>query len=230
MTKLLHIFLLSGCCFLMPDAEAQKWTVGLYSQAHFPQHEYKETYSKTGVGMGLDALYTPEEEGLLSVGGEAGILFLRTARRRVDPYNLGWGNTHQLIASNNIVTLGAKARLNFIRDPEKMVRVYLEAKLGTNAFIRSVELQQLTTTETEASVSRTKWGLYGGPAAGFSVAIGENRKIHVFAQAAYLWGSQTTYYSNPRINEADKPVFTANRSRTDMIFAQAGFRFNLEDS
>ena len=230
MTKLLHIFLLCGCSFIITDIDAQKWTIGLYSQAHFPQTDYKEIYPKTGVGMGLDALYTPGEEGLISIGGEAGMLFLRNARRRVDLYNLGWGNTHMMIASNNIVTLGAKARLNIIRDPEKAVRLYIEGKVGTNAFARSVELQQLVSGETDASVSRTRWGMYAGPGAGISVALGENRKVLLFAQAAYLWGSKTTYYSHPRINEENKPVFTANRSTTDMILAQLGFRFNLEDN
>lgn len=230
MHKLLHILFFSSCCLIVTDMDAQKWTVGLYSQAHFPQTDYKAIYPKTGVGMGLDALYTPVEDGLISFGGEAGILFMRTARRRVDPYELGVGNTHQLIASNNIVTLGAKARINLIRDTEKPVRVYIEGKAGTNAFSRSVELQQLITGETDASVSRTKWGLYGGPGVGIAVALGENRKIFVFAQAAYLWGSTTTYYSHPRINGSDKPVFTANRSTTDMVLAQLGFRFNLEDS
>jgi hypothetical protein len=230
MHKILHILFFSSCSFIVTDIDAQKWTAGLYSQAHFPQTDYKAIYPKTGVGMGLDVLYTPAKDGLISFGGEIGMLFLRTARRRVDPYEFGVGNTHQLIASNNIINLGAKARINLIRDTEKPVRVYIEGKAGTNVFSRSVELQQLITGETDASVSRTNWGLYGGPGAGVSVAIGEKRKVVVFAQAAYLWGSTTTYYSHPRINEVNKPVFTANRSTTDMILAQLGLRFKLEGS
>jgi len=70
--------------------------------------------------------------------------------------------------------------------------------------------------------------MYGGPGAGFSIALGENRKVFVFAQAAYLWGSKTTYYSHPRINEDNKPEFTSNRSTTDMILAQLGFSFKLD--
>jgi len=202
--------------------------MALYSQAHFPQTAYKETYPKTGVGFGVDAMNTPREDGLISIGGEFGVLFLRNTRRRVDLYNLGWGNTHQLIVSNSIMTMGAKARLNIIRDEEKPVRLYIEGKLGTNAFVRNVELQQLITGETDANASRTKWSMYGGPGAGFSIALGENRKVFVFAQAAYLWGSKTTYYSHPRINEDNKPEFTSNRSTTDMILAQLGFSFKLD--
>ncbi len=228
MNKILHIFLLSSCTFFITDAYSQKWTTSLYSQAHFPQKEYKDTYAKTGVGFGIDAMNTPAEDGLFSIGGEFGVLFLRNTRRRVDLYNLGWGNTHQLIVSNSIMNMGAKVRINLIRDQEKPVRLFIEGKLGTNAFIRSVELQQLITGETDANASRTKWALYGGPGAGIAVALGENRKVFVFAQAAYLWGSTTTYYSHPRINENDKPEFTANRSSTDMILAQLGFTFNLD--
>lgn len=228
MNKILHIFVFISSTLLITRVDAQQWTVGLYSQAHFPQNEYQANYPRTGVGFGIDAVNTPAEDGLLSIGGELGVLFLRNTRRRVDLYNLGWGNTHHLIASTSIMNIGAKARLNIIRDQEKPVRLFIEGKLGTNAFIRSVELQQLNTGETDANASRTRWGLYGGPGAGVSVALGENRKVFVFAQAAYLWGSKTTYYSNPRINQENKPEFTGNRSTTDMVLAQLGFSFNLD--
>lgn len=228
MKKILHIFFIGCACLFVNHVSAQRWSMGLFSQAHFPQNEFKETYSKTGVGFGIDAMNTPAQDGLFSFGGEFGVLFLRNTRRRVDLYNLGWGNTHQLIVSNSIMNMGAKARINIIRDQDKPVRLFIEGKLGANAFVRNVELQQIITGETDANASRTRWGLYGGPGAGISVALGENRKVFLFAQAAYLWGSTTTYYSHPRINENDKPEFTTNRSATDMIVGQLGFSFNLD--
>jgi hypothetical protein len=230
MRTLLTVFFLS---MLFPAANGQRTSAAVHLELGFPQGEYKSTpdYPKTGIGIRFNLLHRISDDSPFSVGGDIGYMATETETRDFELYYGGYYDTYRVSASSNIVNFAFKVRADLL-PKEKPVLIFVEGTVGTNLFYSAANVQRLTyyggSQYVDADNTKGYWAFTWGPGAGIEVPVGKNKRVAIAAKAAYLFGSNTTYLTDPNIDTNSGTVyFTQNESKTDMVLAELGARFAL---
>ena len=216
--------------FIATAVSAQKASLGLNLQLSFPQGEYKATYPKTGVGARVNFMYRPKEDGPLSVGGEFGYMVTGSDSRYFDIYYGGFYDTYRISASNNILSLAFKARADLLTR-ETPVRVFVDATAGWNLFFSSINIERETfygnSQYVDGDNSKGYWAFMWGPGAGVEIPIDRRKQTLISIKGSYLFGANTTYLTDPYIDNNGHIFFTQHESKTDMILLELGLRLYL---
>ena len=227
MRNLLIVFLMTA---LIYSADAQKTSVGVHLQLSFPQGEYKSTYPKTGVGLRLNVLHRLRQDGPISIGGDVGYLVTGSDSRLFDIYYGGFYDTYKISASNNVLSLAFKARADLVSN-ERPVRVFVEGTVGANLFFSSINIERETyfgnSQYVDGDNSKGYWAFVWGPGVGIEIPIDKRRQTAIVVKGSYLFGANTTYLTDPYIDNNGEIFFARHESKTDMILAELGLRFSL---
>jgi hypothetical protein len=227
MRSLLLLFLIAGLAFA---AGAQKTIVGANLQLSFPQGEYKSNYPKTGVGLRLNLLHRLKEDGPISIGGDIGFLEVGSDARLFDLNYGGYYDTYKISASNNVLSLAFKARADLV-SRERPFLVFVETTVGTNLFFSSVSVERETYFGNSQTVggdnSKGYWAFIWGPGIGIEIPLDKRQQAAVCLNGSYLFGSNTTYLSDPRIDNSGDVYFDQHQSKTNMVIAELGVRIAL---
>jgi hypothetical protein len=223
-------FLFIVVVVLSLTGQAQKTSLGINLQLSFPQGEYKSTYPKTGVGLRFNVLYRLKEDGPLSIGGEVGYLVTGSDSRYFDIYYAGFYDRYRVSASNNVLSLAFKARADLLPN-DRPVRLFIDGTVGTNLFYSSINIEQETYFGSSQSVggdnSKGYWAFVWGPGLGMEFPVDKRKNIFIAAKGSYLFGANTTYLTDPYIDNNGRIYFTQHESKTDMILAELGLRITL---
>jgi len=227
MRSLLTVFFIIA---LSCSAHSQRTMATIDIQLTFPQGEYKSTYAKTGVGLRFNMLRRIGEESPISVGGEVGYLVTGSDSRYFDLYYGGYYDTYKISASNNVVNLAFKARADLV-SKERPVLVFVDATIGANLFYSSAAIEQQTyfgnSQTVDADNSKGYWAFVWGPGIGIEIPMDKRKQIAAVVKGSYLFGANTTYLTDPSIDNNGTVYFTQHESKTDMILAELGVRFTF---
>lgn len=221
-------------CFisiLLSPVYSQRTSAAIHLELSFPQGEYKTTYPKTGFGIRFNMLHRISEESPLSIGGDVGYMATESDSRYFDLYYGGYFDTYKISASSNVVNLAFKARADLV-SREKPVLLFVEGTVGANLFYSSASIQRETyyggSQFVDGDNSKGYWALTWGPGLGIEVPVDKRKLVAVVVKAAYLFGANTTYLTDPSIDNSSGTVyFTQHESKTDMILAEFGVRFTF---
>jgi hypothetical protein len=199
-------------------------------QLSFPQGEYKSTYAKTGVGIHMNVLRRISEEGPISVGGEFGFLVTGSDSKTFDLLYGGYYDTYKISASNNILNLAFKARADLV-PKERPVLLFIETTIGANLFYSSASIQRETyfgnSQYVDGDNSKGYWAFTWGPGIGLEFPVDKRKQAAIVVKASYLFGANTTYLTDPYIDNNGDVYFDQHESKTSMIIAELGFRYSF---
>ena len=227
MRNLIISFLVTG---LVCSADAQKNSAGIHLQLSFPQGEYKSTYPKTGVGIRLNFLHRLKEDGPFSIGGDIGFLLTGSDSRFFDIYYGGYYDTYKVSASNNIVSLAFKARADLLSN-ERPLQLFIESTIGANLFYSSLSIERQSyygnSQYVDGNNSKGYWAFTWGPGIGIEIPIDKHKQAAVSLKGSYLLGANSTYLTDPYIDNNGTTYFNQHESKTNMILAELGIRLSL---
>ena len=227
MRRLIVVALLTGFLF---SANAQKTSLGVNLQLSFPQGEYKSVYPKTGVGLRFNVFHRLKDDGPLSIGGDIGFLVVSSDARYFDLYYGGYYDTYKVSASNNVLSIAFKARADLMSN-ERPVQLFVEGTVGANLFYSSMSIERETyfgnSQYVDGDNSKGYWAFTWGPGIGIDIPIDKRRQAAVSVKASYLLGTNTTYLTDPVIDNSGTAYFDQHESKTNMILAELGIRFFL---
>jgi hypothetical protein len=223
-------FLTALFAILLLSANGQRTMGSIDLQLSFPQGEYKLAYPKTGVGIRFNVLHRIAEESPLSVGGEFGFLVVGSDSRLFDMYYGGYYDTYKISASNNVMNLAFKARADLV-PPDRPILIFIEATVGANLFYSTANIQRETYFGNSQYVagdnSKGYWAFTWGPGVGLEFPVDKRKQVAIVAKASYLFGGNTTYLTDPTIDNNGDIYFTQHQSKTDMILAEFGVRLTF---
>jgi hypothetical protein len=224
MRSLMIIFLIT---VIVSSANAQKTIANVNLQLSFPQGEYKSNFPKTGVGMRLSILRRLKEDGPISIGGELGYLLTGSDTRYFDIFYGGFYDRYKVSATNNVLSLAFKARADLM-PAERPVKVFVETTVGANLFFSSVNIERETYYSGSQSVggdnSKGYWAFIWGPGIGIEIPVDKRKQAAVVVKGTYLFGANTTYLTDPYIDNNGDTYFTRHESKTNMILGELGIR------
>jgi hypothetical protein len=227
MRSSLIVIFIAGCLI---SAHAQETSIGATVQLSFPQGDYQSNFPKTGVGMRINIMHRLNEDGPLSLGGELGYLVAGSRARYFSGYYGGYFDTYKLSASSNVFALAFKARAD-LSPAERPIRFFIEATVGANLFFSSVSLQGQSnfggSQYVDGDNSKGYWSFSWGPGVGVEIPIDKKGRVGAIVKGAYLLGTNTTYLTDPSIDNSGNVYFTQHESKTNMIIAEFGVRFSL---
>ncbi len=210
-------------------ASAQKTITTLSLQLSFPQDEYRDAYSATGVGLRWNVMHRPQESPL-SIGGELGFLINGSDSRSFDIYYLGFYDRYRISATNNIVSLAFKVRADLVPN-ENSMQLFVDATAGTNLFFSSVDVSRETyfgqSDYAGGNSTKGHWAFVWGPGVGVEIPLSKNKRTALSVKGSYLFGSRTKYFTDPYIDNNGEVYFTQRESETTMLLMEAGVRFGL---
>jgi len=212
------------------SGDAQRTSIGINLQLSFPQGEYKSTYPKTGAGIRFNVLYRLKEDGPMSIGGEFGYLVTGSDTRYFDIYYGGFYDTYKISASNNVLSLAFKARADLLPN-ERPVKLFIDGTIGGNLFFSSINIERETyfgnSQYVDGDNSKGYWAFVWGPGIGIEIPIDKRRQVAIAVKGSYLFGANTTYLTDPYIDNNGNIYFNQHESKTDMILAELGLRIAL---
>ncbi|MEO7801303.1 MAG: hypothetical protein ABIR81_04850 [Ginsengibacter sp.] len=217
------------CILVTINACAQKFTSSLNLQLAVPQGEYKEANRESGLGARLNFLYRPSPVVPIKIGIEAGMQVKGSTSQYFAGYVFGFYEEYKLTASNNIASLNFVTRLQPLK-PNK-VKPFVDAIAGWNIFFSTVSTESLSyynsADQSYSKSSKAKWAFNYGAAAGLDIPLNRRDELGMELKVAYVFGSNSDYYTNPRINDSGEVFFTRQNSLTNMLIPQAGLRWNF---
>lgn len=217
------------CLFAGVSASAQKFTSSVDLQLAVPQGEYKEANKESGLGARLNFLYRPSPVVPIKIGIEAGMQVKGSTSQYFAGYVFGFYEEYKLTASNNIASLNFIARLQPL-NPNK-IKPFVDAIAGWNIFFSTVSTESLSyyssADQSYSKSSKAKWAFNYGAAAGLDIPLSRRDDLGLELKVAYLFGSNSDYYTDPRIDDSGEVFFTSQNSLTNMLIPQVGLRWNF---
>ena len=217
-------------CLVMLSAQSQKTFSTASLQLTFPQGEYRSTSSEAGIGVRWNVMHKFSDNSPLSIGGEIGYLVISSTSRYFDLYYQGFFDRYKVAASSNVVTLAFKARAD-LTQPEQKTIVFVDATIGTNLFFSSVDITAESSfggsQNAGGNSSKGYWAFLFGPGAGVEIPLGKSREVNLVLKTSFLFGTTSKYLTDPYIDNGGDVYFLQRESRTDLIVAEAGVRFNI---
>ncbi len=216
--------LLSYSCF------SQKFSASIDAQLSIPQGEYKTVDKDAGIGGRGNFFYKPGRDVPVKIGLELGMQVKGSTSQYFSGYINGFYDEFQVSASNNIFSLMFLSR--FQQEKRGKIKPFLDAIAGWNVFFSTVNIERLTYysnyNSSYSNSSKAKWAFTYGAAAGIDVPLNKRDDLGLEIKCAYLFGSNTTYLTDPRIDETGKVFFSEQNSATNMLIPQIGLRISIQ--
>ena len=204
---------------------SQKFSASIDLQMSVPEGEYKTANPDAGIGARGNFFYRPQKNIPVKIGLELGM----QVKGSTHQYFSGIYDDFKVSASNNIYTLMFVTRLQ----PEKegKIKPFLDAIAGWNVFFSTVNIERLTFfssyNSSYSNSTKAKWAFSYGGAVGIDIPLNRRDDVGLEIKCAYLFGSDTEYLTNPRIDNDGQVYFTEQRSTTNMLIPQIGVRISI---
>jgi len=209
---------------------AQKTSTTVSLQLSFPQGDYKSTFPVTGYGLRWNLMHKPSLNVPISIGGELAYLVTGNSARVFDIFYLGFYDRYRVSATNNVFTIAFKARADLLPTGQPL-QLFIDGTVGTNLFFSSVDVSRETffgqSEYNGGNSTKGYWALIFGPAIGLEIALDKRREVALLLKGSYLFGSNTKYLTDPYIDNDGNVFFTQRESKTNMVIAETGVRFNI---
>ena len=226
----MKIFLLTCICIVACISSfSQKFSASIDVQMSVPQGDYKTANPDAGIGGRGDFFYRPQKNIPVKIGLELGMQVKGSTHQYFSGYINGFYDDFKVSASNNIFSLMFVTRLQ----PEKegKIKPFLDAIAGWNVFFSTVNVERLTFysayNSSYSNSSKAKWAFTYGGAAGIDIPLNKRDDMGLELKCAYLFGSDTRYLTDPRIDNDGRVYFDEKRSTTDMLVPQIGLRISI---
>jgi hypothetical protein len=209
---------------------AQKFSASIDLQMSVPQGEYKTENPDAGFGARGDFFFRPGKNIPVKIGLEPGFQVKGSTSQYFSGYINGFYDDFKVSASNNIFSLLFLTR--FQQEKRGKIKPFIDAMAGWNIFYSTVTVERLTYfsnyNSSYSNSSKAKWAFSYGAAAGVDIPLNKGDDLGLEIKCAYLRGSNTTYLTDPRINDTGEVFFSEKNSATDMLIPQVGLRFSIE--
>lgn len=208
----------------------QKLSASIDLQVSLPEGEYKSADADAGFGGRGNFFFKPNKNIPIKIGIEPGFQVKGSTSQYFSGYINGFYDDYKVSASNNIFSLHFLARFQ----PEKRgkIKPFIDLLAGWNVFFSTVEIERLTFfsdyNSSYSNSSKAKWAFSYGAAAGLDIPLNKRDDIGLEIKCAYLIGSNTSYLTNPYIDNTGHVFFDEKNSATDMLIPQVGIRFSIE--
>ena len=117
----------------------------------------------------------------------------------------------------------------FQEEKRGKIKPFIDAIAGWNVFFSTVSIERLTYfsnyNSSYSNSSKAKQAFSYGAAAGIDIPLNNWDNLGLEIKCAYLTGSNTTYLTDPRIDDTGEVFFTEKNSATTMIIP--GWRKNF---
>ncbi len=224
-----HIVIICNLCLVFVSSFAQKFTSSFNLQMAVPQGEYKIANKESGLGARFNFLYRPSVAVPVKIGIEAGMQVKGRTSQFFAGYVYGFYEEYRLTASNNIASLYFVTRLQQLK-PHK-IKPFVDAIAGWNVFFSTVTTELVnyynTANQSYSRSSKANWAVAYGAATGIDIPLNKRDELGLELKIAYLFGSNSDYFSNPRIDDTGEVYFTNQNSQTNMLIPQVGLRWNF---
>ncbi len=207
----------------------QKFTISLDAQLALPEGDYKEANPDAGYGLRANFLFKPNKSRFLKFGAELGIQEKGRATQYFSGYINGFYDEFKVSATSNIFSLMFLTRLqphNFGK-----VKPFVDLTAGWNVFFSTVSVERLTYysdyNSSYSNSTKAHWAFSYGAAGGIDIPLSKRDDLGLELKVAYITGANTTYLTDPYINNDARVSFNEKNSRTNMVIPQAGIRINL---
>lgn len=224
-----YVAIVCALLFANTSSRAQKFTSSVNLQLAVPQGEYKEANKESGLGARFNFLYRPSPTIPLKIGIEAGMQVKGSTSQYFAGYVFGFYEEYKLTASNNIAMVNFITRLQPSK-PNK-IKPFVDAVAGWNIFFSTVTTESLSyynsADQSYSKSSKAKWAFTYGAAAGVDIPLNRRDDLGLELKVAYLFGSNSDYYTDPRISDSGEVFFTSQNSLTNMLIPQVGLRWNF---
>ncbi len=224
-------YVVIGCVLIFADltSQAQKFTSSVDLQLAVPQGEYKVVNKESGIGARLNFLYQPSPMVPIKIGIEAGMQVKGSTSQYFAGYVFGFYEEYKLTASNNIANINFITRLQPSK-PNK-IKPFVDAVAGWNIFFSTVSTESLSyyssADQSYSKSSKAKWAFTYGAATGVDIPLDKSDDLGLELKLAYIFGSKSDYYTDPRISDSGEVFFTSQNSLTNMLIPQVGLRWNF---
>ncbi|MEP6584339.1 MAG: hypothetical protein ABJA90_08725 [Ginsengibacter sp.] len=207
----------------------QKFTISVDAQLAIPEGDYKEANPDAGYGLRANFLYKPNKSQFLKFGLELGMQEKGRATQYFSGYVNGFYDEFKVSATSNIFSLMFLTRVQ----PQNFgkVKPFIDLTAGWNVFFSTVSVERLTYysdyNSSYSNSSKAHWAFSYGAAGGVDIPLSKRDDLGLELKVAYITGSNTTYLTDPYINNDAQVSFIEKNSRTNMLIPQAGLRINL---
>lgn len=227
--QLMKIFLSISILFFSFSGFAQKFSASIDGQMSLPQGEYKTANPDAGFGGRGNFFYRPGKNLPIKIGVEVGMQVKGSTSQHFSGYINGFYDEYRVSASNNIFSAMLLTRLQ--KENFGKIKPFLDAIAGWNVFYSTVSIERLTFfsdyNTSYSNSSKAKWALTYGAAAGLDIPLNKRDDLGLELKCAYLFGSNTIYLTNPRINNTGEVFFDEKESSTTMLIPQFGLRISI---
>ena len=207
----------------------QKFTISLDAQLAVPQGDYKVANPDAGYGLRANFLFKPNKSRFLKFGTELGIQEKGRATQYFSGYINGFYDEFKVSATSNIFSLMFLARFqptNFGK-----VKPFVDLTAGWNVFFSTVTVERLTYysdyNSSYSNSTKAHWAFSYGAAGGIDIPLNKRDDLGLELKVAYILGANTSYLTDPYIDNNAHVSFIEKNSRINMLIPQAGLRINL---
>ncbi len=208
---------------------SQKFTISLDAQLAVPEGDYKESNPDAGYGLRANFLFRPQKSRFAKFGVEVGIQEKGRATQYFSGYINGFYDEFKVSATSNIFSLMFLTRLQ----PNQLhkVKPFIDLTAGWNVFFSTVTVERLTYysdyNSSYSNSTKAHWAFSYGAAGGVDIPLNKRDDLGLELKVAYIIGANTTYLTDPYINNSAQVSFIEKTSRTNMLIPQAGLRIKL---
>ena len=208
---------------------SQKFTISADAQLAVPEGDYKDANPDAGYGLRANFLFKPGKSQFVKLGLELGMQEKARATQYFSGYINGFYDDFKVSATSNIFSLMFLTRLQ----PNKFgkVKPFVDLTAGWNVFFSTVSVERLTYfsdyNSSYSNSTKAHWAFSYGAAGGIDIPLSKRDDLGLELKVAYIIGANTSYLTDPYIDNNAQVSFIEKNSRTNMLIPQAGLRINL---
>lgn len=196
----------------------------------FPQGEFKEHVSRTGLGIGGEILFPTAPMVPVEWGFDIAFINYGDETRRAPLSNFIPDLTVDVNRTNNIVMGHAMIRIS---PPSPLFKPYLDLLAGGSYIYTQTTLtERFSGKEKITDENFSDWAFSYGAGAGimFSVYNQMGTNVMIDLKARYLFGTQAEYLSEGDVitnTQNGTVTYNTRRSKTDILTAQIGVNISF---
>lgn len=208
---------------------SQKFTISADAQLAVPEGDYKDANPDAGYGLRANFLFRPGKSRFVKLGLELGMQEKARATQYFSGYINGFYDDFKVSATSNIFSLMFLTRLQ----PNKFgkVKPFVDLTAGWNVFFSTVSVERLTYfsdyNSSYSNSTKAHWAFSYGAAGGIDIPLSKRDDLGLELKVAYIIGANTSYLTDPYIDNNAQVSFIEKNSRTNVLIPQAGLRINL---
>jgi len=202
-----------------------KATLEIEIRAAFPTGEFKDFYSKPGIGgFGLTALFPLGKKNPLDIGFGLGYYLMGRAEDTYEYYALGIGDYDiNSKVSGSMIPMHLTARLYPLKSVNSPIQPYIEGLAGGRLFVVEQEVSTYLYSvdselpkETNSNIT-SSWSYgFGG---GLKIMISRNEMLFLNLKVAQIYGTLTKNMDSSSVVLYDDGTYGYDefKSRTDVL-------------